>query len=135
MRALLLGLLMAVTVTFAASAGPVEDKAQADGKEWLALLDSKHYADSWSQASALFRQKVDQATWSTQVKSVRDECGDLVSRKVSKVDPRKSLPGVPDGDYILLTYQSDFTKEQQLTETLVLTRENDHWRAAGYFIQ
>jgi len=78
---------------------------------------------------------VDQATWSTQVKSVRDDCGDLVSRKVVKVDPRKSLPGVPDGDYILLTYQSDFAEETQLTETLVLTLEKDHWRAAGYFIR
>jgi Golgi nucleoside diphosphatase len=135
MKALMLGLLMSFTLAFAASATPEQDKAVADGKDWLALLDSKHYADSYTQASALFRSHGDQNSWATQIKSVRDQFGDLASRQVTKVDMEKSLPGAPDGNYAVITYQSDFAQKHQAVETLVLTLEKDHWRAAGYFIK
>ena len=54
--------------------------AAAAGKAWLALVDAERYAESWTRASALFRQKVTQGQWVAMAKGVRDGLGPLRER-------------------------------------------------------
>jgi|SRR5579859_2664978 len=135
MKSLLLALLMTLAATFSASAAPDDGRALASAQEWLALVDSGKYAESWTRASSLFRSRVDQKTWATQIKSVRDEFGPLNNRRVQKVDLVKSFPGVPDGDYAVVTFQTDFANKHQAIETVAMKLEKDQWLEAGYFIR
>jgi hypothetical protein len=135
MKARLLGLLMTIAVAFTAAAAPDDNKALADSKEWLSLVDGGQYAESWTQACSLFREKIEQQRWAAQVKSARDQFGDLISRQVLKLTLAKSLPGAPDGDYAVVTFQADFAKKHQAVETVTMMLESDRWQAAGYFIK
>jgi hypothetical protein len=51
---------------------------------------------------------------------------------MAKTNPAAS----PDGNYLLITYDSVFERKQTAVETLTLYQEADgRWRAAGYFIK
>jgi hypothetical protein len=46
-----------------------------------------------------------------------------------------SLPGAPDGDYVIIEYDTRFEKKTQSIETVTPMRDTDGtWKVAGYFI-
>ncbi|HGF5077124.1 TPA: DUF4019 domain-containing protein [Vibrio parahaemolyticus] len=45
----------------------------------------------------------------------------------------KSLPNVPDGEYVVIQYQTIFSGKQS-TETLTLSKSKTGWVVIGYFI-
>jgi len=119
----------------AGCAGPSEDAAVASSQSWLALIDAKDYGGSWDHASALFDSGVSKDRWQDMVKSVRDRMGELKSRRFDAVTLTKSLPGVPDGDYAIVRFQSVFANKAEANETITLVLENGSWKAGGYFIK
>ena len=112
-------------------------KASAEAaKNWLALVDAGEYAKSWSAAAALFQKQVSSERWVETVRGVRGELGKLVSRKPDKSDYSRSLPGAPDGEYVVWQYASAFENKKEAMETVVLLKDKDGmWKAVGYFIK
>ena len=105
-------------------------------KSWLALVDAGEYARSWSAASALFQKQVTADRWEQTVRGVRGELGKLVSRKAEKADYSRTLPGAPDGEYVVQQYASAFENKKEAMETVVTLREKDgSWKVVGYFIK
>ena len=48
----------------------------------------------------------------------------------------RSLPGAPDGDYVLLQNDARFQNKAAAIETVTMSREADGvWRVVGYFIR
>jgi Protein of unknown function (DUF4019) len=112
-------------------------KAAGEGaKSWLALVDAGEYARSWSAASALFQKQVTADRWEQTVRGTRGELGKLVSRKATKADYSRTLPGAPDGEYLVQQYASVFENKKAAMETVVMLREKDgSWKTVGYFIK
>jgi hypothetical protein len=105
-------------------------------KSWLALVDAGEYARSWSAASALFQKQVTADRWEQTVRGARGELGKLVSRKATKADYSRTLPGAPDGEYVVQQYASAFENKKEAMETVVTLREKDgSWKVVGYFIK
>jgi hypothetical protein len=118
-----------------ASALPSADDAVAASKSWVAEIDSKAYADSWKDASAFFQGGVSQDKWEGMVQSIREKLGSMQGRVFDAIKLTKSLPGVPDGDYAIVSFRSSFANKADATETITLILENGHWKAGGYFIR
>jgi hypothetical protein len=119
-----------------ASATFAQDFSHA-GDDFLHLLDTKKYAESWDASSDLLKKSVSRAEWTTQVTKARDTLGDLASRKLKDLKPETNPPGAPPGEYLLLTFETVFASQgAPHTETLPLIKEADgHWRAVGYFVR
>ena len=65
----------------------------------------------------------------------RGSYGALVSRKLKKAEYRTSLPGAPDGQYVVLQYDSSFEHKKAAVETVTPMKDADGvWRVSGYFI-
>lgn len=111
-----------------------EATAQKDALAWLVLVDQKKYKESWRQASKIFQSGVTAAEWEAQVKRVRDMVGELDSRKFKSAQATKTLPGAPDGDYVVLQFDASFTQKAAAVETVVMSQEGT-WKVAGYFIR
>ena len=126
----LLALLWAVPIL----AGPAEDEASAAAKTWLAVVDAKNYPESWKDAADLFQQGVSEEKWGGMVQSVRDRVGPVKSRVFQSAQFTKTLPGVPDGDYAIVSFQTDFETKGASTEVISLVHENGKWKVGGYFI-
>jgi len=46
------------------------------------------------------------------------------------------MPGAPDGQYVLMQFETSFTNKKSAVETITFMLEKDgQWRAAGYFIK
>jgi hypothetical protein len=110
-------------------------QATAAATNWLALVDDGKYDQSWNEASKLFRERVTQAQWASEAKTVREPLGIVHSRAAQAAQFVTSLPGVPDGDYAVLQFRSKFAHNANAIETVTVMIQDGAWRAAGYFIK
>ena len=105
---------------------------------WLRLVDEKEYKASWQTASPVFRDAVTLEEWAKTVSKLRTFMGQLKERRLFKDRFTPTLPGIPDGQYIILRFVTTFKNKQCAMETVSLKREESGdraWKVAGYFIQ
>ena len=120
-----------------ASAGEAPEKsAQAAAEQWLALIDAGQYAASWETAAAIFKKAVKTAEWTSSLDAVRKPLGNLLSRKLENARYTKTMPGAPDGEYVVLQFQTSFSNKKSSVETVTPMRDADgKWKVSGYFIR
>jgi hypothetical protein len=113
-----------------------EKAAQSAAEAWLALVDAGNYAQSWNDAAAYFKKAVDQPGWQKQIDAVRTPLGKKVSRALKSAKYATSLPGAPDGEYVVLQYETSFENKKSAVETVTPMKDPDgSWRVSGYFIR
>jgi len=112
-----------------------EIRAHKAATAWLQLVDQQQYRDSWEQAATLFRKQVDASTWTQQMTAVRQPMGDVGSRILLGATYTTSLPGAPDGEYVVIQFKTVFTHKKDSIETLTPMLDNGHWRVAGYYVR
>lgn len=110
--------------------------AVAAATKWLATIDAGNYSECWKQASAIFQGGVTEAAWENSMNTFRKPLGGLISRKLTSAQQLSELPGAPDGQYVLMQFNSSFVGKKSAVETLTFMLEKDgQWRSAGYFIK
>ncbi len=115
------------------AAVPAATKA-ADAR--LKLIDNGDYAESWTQTSSFFQERVPEQAWATQVSAVRNPLGELTTRKLASVHYTTSVPGAPDGQYVVIQYNSSFVHKKSAVETVTPMRATDgSWHVSGYYIR
>lgn len=114
-----------------------EVKAAVEAAEsWLALVDAGQYGKSWEEAAALFKKAVTEEQWEASLKAIRPALGDVVSRKVESANYTTSLPGAPDGEYVVIQFATAFTHKKSAVETVTPMKDPDGtWRVSGYYIR
>jgi hypothetical protein len=119
-----------------AVAGSSEEQAKAAAKEWLALVDAGNYQESWESAAGFFKNAVSQEKWHQQMAAFRQPLGKTTSQKLKSVKYTKTLPGAPDGEYVVIQYQTSFAKKKSAVETVTPMLDNDgKWKVSGYYIK
>ena len=95
-----------------------EKAAVAASGAWLSLVDRGDYAESWNQAAGLFKTAVTKEQWQNTVKAVRVPLGKVMVRKLKSKQYTKTLPGAPDGEYVVIQYETMFEKNSQPSKRL-----------------
>ena len=132
--ALALGAAIAALVW--ASDTAAEKAGKESAQKWLALVDQEKYGQSWAEAAQLFKQAVSQSQWESAIKAARSPLGRLRSRDLQSASYQRSLPGAPDGEYVVIQYASSFENKKSATETITPMKDKDGvWRVSGYFIK
>ena len=110
--------------------------ADRAARGWLAAVDSGRYGDSWEDAAELFKQTIPKLRWETTVQSVREPLGIVTSRKVRAMNYTRVLPGAPEGEYVVIQFDTRFENRPLSVETVTPMREKDgSWKVSGYFIR
>jgi hypothetical protein len=113
-----------------------EKKQVSAAEGWLYLIDDGKYTESWKEASIYFRGAVSEQNWVASLKAVRKPLGKLVNREIVKMEESSSLPGAPDGKYVVMTFKTVFEQKKSAIETVTfMLNKDEKWRAAGYFIK
>jgi Protein of unknown function (DUF4019) len=129
-------LIVMVSSGLHAAAATREQAAQEAAQQWLSLVDAGDYAESWQTASGGFKHAVSQQQWQDALTAVRRPLGDLEKREFKSAEYKTSLPGVPDGEYVVLIFNTVFENKKAAVETLTMQLEKDGtWRSSGYFIR
>ena len=138
MRSAMAILVTAVALaTMAASAGGADDDAAvAAARGWLATVDAGDYGRSWDEAAGHFRAAVGKPEWERAVAGVRGPLGRVLARTLKSATFTRTLPGAPDGEYVVIQYDTRFEHKAAAVEMVTPKREPDRaWRVAGYFIR
>jgi hypothetical protein len=113
-----------------------EAAALAAAKTWLELIDHGKYGESWEAAAAYFKGAVTKEYWEQTLAAVRKPLGAVVSRELESKTYAQSLPGAPDGEYVVIQFNTSFGKKKSAIETVTPMLDTDgNWRVAGYFIK
>ena len=101
--------LLALSLILAAVTGVAEDSdkqkaAVATAEKWLGLVDEGKYGESWKAAAGFFRNAVKQEQWEQSLQAVRKPLGKPISRQVKSKTYKTSLPGAPDGEYVVIQF-------------------------------
>lgn len=112
-------------------------KAAADAAaQWLLLVDSGQYGESWFQASTDFRGAASKEQWIHALNTVRVPLGKLLSRKLKSSTYTTTLPHSRPGEYVVLQYDTDYEKAAAMLETVaVVLEKNGQWKVTGYYIK
>jgi hypothetical protein len=121
----------------ALQANEVAEKAAITASgAWLSLVDEGNYAESWNQATGLFKAAVTKEQWQNTVRAVRVPLGKVVARKLKSKQYTKTLPGLPDGEYVVIQYETTFEQKQSAIEKVTPLLDKDgKWRISGYYIK
>lgn len=113
-----------------------EKAAAAAAEKWAVLVDEGKYADSWREAAEYFKNAVKQEQWEQMARAVRQPLGKTVSRKVKTAAYKTSLPGAPDGEYVVIEFETVFENKKEAVETVTpMMDKGGVWRVTGYFIK
>jgi hypothetical protein len=119
-----------------AATDDAESRAVEAAKIWLALVDAGAYGQSWENAATYFKRAVQKNQWEQMAKAVRDPLGAVVSRALKSATYATSLPGAPDGEYVVIQFSSSFKNKRTAIETVTPMLDKDgHWRVSGYYIK
>ena len=131
-----LALLAVIAATAAAAAATPADPSKEAALGWLALVDGGRYGESWDRSGTMFRTAVTREDWARQLGAVRSPLGAVSKRTVSHSQRASSLPGAPDGEYVVFSLDTSFAKKRSAVETVTVVREDDgEWRVVGYYIK
>ncbi len=110
--------------------------AVAAAEEWLTMVDDGKYVQSWKEAAQYFKNAVKQEQWEQSLQAVRNPLGKLISREVKSKTYTTSLPGAPDGEYVVIQFKSSFENKKSAIETVTPMMDKDaKWRVSGYYIR
>jgi hypothetical protein len=132
-----LGVFWSVVLCQAAVADQAEQKAAVEvANQWVALVDGGNYAQSWDHAASYFKGAAKKYQWEASLSAGRKPLGRVLSRKVKAKQYTTTLPGAPDGHYVVIQYETSFEGKASAIETITPMREKDgKWRVAGYYIR
>lgn len=126
----------AAPAAFAGAEADAVAAARAAAEAWLAALDAADYGATWDAAAALFRNAVPRAGWEQAARATRGPLGALQQRQLAGAQFTRTLPGAPDGEYVVIQYRTRFEHKAAAVETVTPMRDADGaWRVSGYFIR
>ena len=135
----IIGLVLGIIVFSLTLAGANEigqQMAIVAAEHWLNLVDKGNYAESWDQAATYFKSVIKSADWKRTIKAVREPLGNVISRTIISQHYTTTLPGAPDGKYVVIQYNTSFTNKKEAIETITPMMDKDgKWHISGYFIK
>ena len=103
---------------------------------WMSLITGGKYGESWDQAANLFKKAISKSDWIKSLNGILPAYGKLINRELLSATFKTSLPGAPDGEYVVITYKTKFEKKAEAIETVTPMKDTDGiWRVSGYFIK
>ena len=137
--------LIALGIIFYPSFSRKPDQQRIDAStvattHFLELVDAGQYEKSWEACGDYVKNEFSKQEWVKQLSAVRTVAGKLLERKQTDYtytnDSVEAKANVPDGEYMVYYFDSQFQNKDHLSETITLMLESDStWRVAGYFIE
>ena len=81
------------------------------------------------------QDKVTKDDWIDKLNKARNLSGGLVQRVQKSASYSTEAKDSPEGEYIMLIYESDFQRAKDVSEYVTVMLDGDEWKVAGYFIQ
>jgi hypothetical protein len=113
-----------------------EKAAVSAAEKWLATVDAENYAASWKEAAEFLKNAIKPEQLELSMNASRKPLGKVISRKMKTKSYKTSLPGAPDGEYVVIQFETSFENKKTAIETVTPMMDKDgKWRVSGYYIK
>jgi len=140
---------LALTLTFAAllTAGcpmkppamknpAAEQAALQVAQEWVKMPDEGRHGESWDAMGAYIRTVMPRDRWIENITPIRSAMGAMKGRVIESQQYSTALPQFPDGEYVVINFNTHFEHKKKGGETVLVGLEADgEWRVCGYFVR
>ncbi|WP_291441221.1 DUF4019 domain-containing protein, partial [Desulfovibrio sp.] len=109
-------MLTANMVMGAASSDKKTDAPMQAAMAWLSLADAVNAQESWNQAAKAFKAGIELQGWEATLPKARQPLGAVKEREHLTTEFTTALPGVPDGEYAIMRFQTKFAHKKSATE-------------------
>lgn len=120
----LTALLLASLVMPSGAALLSQPQAENLARVFLQQLDQGQQDNAWQAMSSLFQVFNDPTKWKTRQQVIRTSYGSLLSRRLISISYRPVFRYSPDGDYVVIQFQSIYQNKADSRETVVLDCSN-----------
>ena len=135
-RSLLILLAIILSSGAAMSEQTKEDIAIQAAEDWLATVDALGYGKSWDMAASFFKNALPKEQWTKSMNAFRKPLGTLINRKLKSKKYMTNLPGAPDGEYVVIQFETSFENKKKAIETVTPMLDSDgQWKVSGYYIK
>ena len=133
----LVAFILALSVITAIAQDSEKERAAVSAAEkWLSMVDEGKYSESWQEAAEYLRNAIKQEQWNHSLRAVRKPLGKVVSRQMKSATYKTSLPGAPDGEYVVIQFDTSFEKKRAAIETVTPMMDQDgKWSVSGYYLK
>ncbi len=132
----LISLFSGIGLGIASAQQKPEELARKASAAWLSLVDGAKYGDSYQEAAQYFKNAITKDQWQIAMHASREPLRELRSRRVDSATYATTLPGAPDGEYVIFLYDSSFANKRSAVETVTVMLDGDGtWRVSGYFVK
>jgi hypothetical protein len=110
--------------------------AENSAQHWLQLIDAGDFDKSWDAAAEIFQEHIAKSAWASAAANARSPLGEVISRKMKSARFARTLPGAPDGEYVVIQFETKFENKPNAIEIVTPARTKDgSWKVSGYFIR
>lgn len=103
---------------------------------WLGLTDINRGQQSWEQAAPVFQRAISAEDWAQNLQAARTPLGKVKSRKTKDAVFTRTIPGQPEGEYVVIQYDTAFENKADAHEMVTMVFGIDsRWRVAGYLVR
>ncbi len=105
-------------------------------EDFVSLIDYGLFAESWEEGDPLLQIRTPREEWIGRLALERDLFGWVLHRSPRVSTYRDSLPGLPDGDYVIVVFDSVFERKRAAVETLIMVLDAEGgWKSVGYSLK
>ncbi len=101
-------------------------------EQFVELIDDNDFAVAYESASELMHLSHSEADWVARVKLSALLVGSVKERKLVSVLVRESYPRFPDGEYLLVYFESQREHKQKATEVVLVQAVAGKWQVCTY---
>lgn len=101
-------------------------------EQFISLVDNQDYQAAYNSASDIFKISTLEQGWIVERGRSDELLGHVLDRQLISVKARDSYPGLPDGDYLLVYFETRTERKAKAAEVLLLTKESDRWAVCSY---
>lgn len=113
----------------------VAEKTVLAAAEFLFLVDTEEYAQSWQVTADALKAMLPQKAWNRQIAELRGFLGPALERIRHRMTYTLATEDVPEGEYVVMTFITRFASRSHVIETITLMLGADQeWRVVGYFL-
>ncbi len=113
-----------------------EHAAIQTAENWLSIIDTEQYEDSWENGAIFLKNEVSKEQWASSMNKYRKPLGKIEERKFKSSQYMTDIPDAPDGEYVVIQFDTVFENKKEAIETITPMLDPDgKWRVAGYFIK
>jgi len=128
-------LCLSCLLNFTCSAETFSSQAIAIAETFSATIDDNNYQAAYQSGSKLLHLTSTENQWISEIGRTREVLGTALQRKLKAVKSISTYPGLPDGEYMLVYFETKMEHKEKAAEVLLVAQIDGAWKVCSYHLK